>query len=163
MQISIIDHGPLKAKVSIVIDGQSIAFPETSYPKLVDLMLVLGASVSEQPGRGESHWTLDIDPVREMALAVQVDHLTAANAQMSAELEEARFAFMQMSEKLQGEIDRLLEESELSNTRAHADALFAKDRIDTLECLLAGAVNERQAIRSVSRWRRLLWAWGGRD
>ena len=114
--------------------------------------------MSEQPGRGESHWILDIDPVRERALAA--DH---ANAQMSIELEEARFAFQQMSEKLQGEVDRLLDELETSTARAVSDAAFAKDRIDTLECLLAGAVNERQAIRSVSRWRRLLWAWGGRD
>ena len=153
MEIYICDNGPLRAVVYVTVDGERIAFPETSYPKLVNLMRVLGARASESPGPSASHWILDIDPVRERALAA--DH---ANAQMSIELEEARFAFQQMSEKLQGEVDRLLDELETSTARAVSDAAFAKDRISTLEKLLAGAVNEQQAIQTAHWWDRIRWA-----
>jgi len=94
ISISIRDHGPLKAKVSITIDGLSIVFPETSYSKLCELLKSMGA----QQGEGqifddairESHWTLDIDPVRDQAFQSHLDHATDANSRLSDELKAAQ-------------------------------------------------------------------------
>jgi len=115
MQISIIDHGPLKAKVSITVDGESIAFPEGSYHKLVDLMAALDAEPSGSAFKGKSHWVLNTDTVR----------MAQVNIGLRAEV-------------------ACLEQS--------------KDRINTLEKLLAGAVTERRALYDAPWWRRIWWA-----
>ena len=144
MQISIIDHGPLKAKVSITIDGQSITFPETSYLKLVDLMIALGAEPDGDAFRGESHWVLNTDPIRmaqsNVALRLELDRRIASSQSLVTHLEEVEFTLQQRTEKLQGEIDLL----RLDN--------------DRIGGLLNSAVEERQTLYHASFWRRIRWA-----
>ena len=92
MQISIKDHGPLKEKVTIATGGESVTFAMGSFHKLESLLVLLGASPDGIPTNGESHWTLDsqqshsVDPVREHALMIELDHAREANAKLSAEL-----------------------------------------------------------------------------
>lgn len=99
MQIIIRDHGPLKEKVTITLDGEVITFSSDSFVKLETLMTALGATLKDSPGRAESKWILH--DAREYRL------LRDANEELASELEEQRFAFQQMSEKLLGELDAL--------------------------------------------------------
>lgn len=64
MQISIIDHGPVGAKVTISVNGQPIAFPEHSFRQLTDLMSLLSQSPVlhfVEKRKGEVDLTLDLN------------------------------------------------------------------------------------------------------
>ena len=144
MQIFIKDHGPLKEKVTVTIDGEVIVFPISSFVKLEGLLVTLGAKLNETLTRGESYWVFNRDEVRENAHRVELGHATQANAQLSAELEEAQFALRQRTEKLQGEAD------------------WWQDDYNRVNNLSFRLVEELQKLQSAPLWGRLWWVFRGR-
>ena len=140
MQISIIDHGPLRAKVTIVVDGQSVAFPEHSFRQLGDLMFLLGATQNpagqqarEPAGQqGRNNWTLDPEEVRSQVFQVEREVLT----------ENVRL------------LERKLEKVQ---SKATLDAQVARDRI-------SGLIDENKHLQDIIHepiWRKMLRFLGG--
>ena len=132
MQISIIDHGPLRAKVTIVVDGQSVAFPEHSFRQLGDLMFLLGATPNPAGQQGRNNWTLDPEEVRSQVFQVEREVLT----------ENVRL------------LERKLEKVQ---SKATLDAQVARDRISGL----IDENKHLQDIIHEPIWRKMLRFLGG--
>ena len=162
MQISIKNHGPLKEKVTIAIDGEVITFSTCSFVKLENLMVALGAKPDRDvcPIKGESHWTLAHDDVRERAYQTQLRLAQKANEKMAKELSYAQEDAARMGRANESLTDNVVL-LRRDNQSLQAELAHRKTNYDHVSALLASAVKERQAIHAAPWWKRLQWILGG--